>query len=118
MQQQLNVLGTDLQPCTTNTGYDRTGYCYFHADDPGTHIVCARVTREFLDFTKTKGNDLITPRGSFRGLIPGDLWCLCISRWLEAYQAGKAPPVYLRRTHQSALQQVPLIVLQQYALDI
>ena len=118
MNQQKNVLDQTLEPCTVNTGYDRSGYCYFHEDDPGTHIVCARVTKEFLEFTKTKGNDLITPRGSFKGLKPGDLWCLCIGRWMQAYNAGKAPPIYLRRTHKSALTYVPLSVLQLYALDL
>lgn len=99
----LNVLGTDLLSCSYDplTGLYRDGSCHTDAQDPGTHVVCARVTREFLDFSLAQGNDLVTPRPDYRfvGLQPGDRWCLCILRWLEALKAGVAPPVYLKSTH-------------------
>ncbi|MGB3592226.1 MAG: DUF2237 domain-containing protein [Nonlabens sp.] len=102
-----NVLGGPLESCCTQpmTGYLRDGYCRTHATDHGTHIVCALMTREFLDYTKSRGNDLSTPIPAydFPGLKPGDRWCLCVLRWLQAYRAGVAPPVVLRSTHEKVL---------------
>jgi len=106
-----NVLGSRLTPCCANTGFYRDGYCRTGPEDQGTHVVCAKVTAEFLEFTKSKGNDLSTPRPGFPGLKPGDKWCLCALRWLEAYKAGKAPPVVLEATHESALRYISKDVL-------
>jgi uncharacterized protein (DUF2237 family) len=116
-----NVLGTKLIPCCTDplTGYFRDGLCRTGAMDTGTHVVCAQVTEEFLSFTKRRGNDLSTPipRWQFPGLKPGDKWCLCISRWLVAEEAGLAPPVVLEATHRKALEYVSLALLEKYALQ-
>mgnify|MGYP006187067197 FL=1 len=114
-----NVLGGELLPCSYDplTGFYRDGCCRTGDDDQGTHVVCARVTQAFLDFSLARGNDLITPRPQWRfaGLKPGDRWCLCVTRWTEALQAGVAPPVVLEATHEKALQHVSLTVLQQHA---
>lgn len=114
-----NVLGGELQACSFDplTGFFRDGCCHTVDEDLGAHVICARVTREFLDFSAARGNDLSTPQpqARFAGLKPGDRWCLCASRWLEALQAGVAPPVVLEATHEKALQRVPLDVLQQHA---
>lgn len=116
----LNVLGTPLQACSFAplTGYFRDGCCNTNAQDQGTHVVCAKVTAEFLAYSLSKGNDLVTPRpeGRFAGLKPGDKWCLCTLRWTEALQAGVAPLVYLEATHAKALKIIPLDVLRQHAL--
>jgi uncharacterized protein (DUF2237 family) len=116
----LNVLGTPLQACSFAplTGYFRDGCCNTNAQDQGTHVVCAKVTAEFLAYSLSKGNDLVTPRpeGRFAGLKPGDKWCLCALRWTEALEAGVAPPVYLEATHAKALEIIPLEVLRQHAL--
>ncbi|MEK8044820.1 DUF2237 family protein [Ideonella margarita] len=116
----LNVLGTPLVPCSYDplTGYFRDGCCNTRADDLGTHVVCARVTADFLAYSLKRGNDLVTPRPEyrFRGLQPGDRWCLCALRWKEALQAGVAPPVVLECTHQAALQHVTLAQLEAHAL--
>lgn len=113
-----NVLGTDLQACCFEpmTGYFRDGYCKTLAQDTGTHVVCAVVTDEFLKFTRTRGNDLSTPRPEwqFPGLQPGDQWCLCISRWLEALKADCAPPIHLEATHSKALEFTSLDVLKSF----
>jgi uncharacterized protein (DUF2237 family) len=114
-----NVLNTPLQICCTSplTGYFRDGSCRTREDDYGTHTVCAIVTEAFLNYSASKGNDLITPRPhwNFPGLKPGDKWCLCISRWLEAEKAGKAPFVILEATHIKSLQYTSLAVLEKYA---
>ena len=81
----------------------RDGFCNTGADDAGLHVVCARVTDDFLSYSRSQGNDLVTPRGGFPGLRPGDGWCLCARRWQEAFEAGAAPPVVLESTHQAAL---------------
>ncbi|MBC7419748.1 MAG: DUF2237 domain-containing protein [Bdellovibrio sp.] len=103
----LNVFGKPLISCGENpkTGYYRDGFCSTGAEDSGIHVVCAVVTTEFLEFSKRKGNDLITPRPEydFKGLKQGDRWCLCASRWKEAFDANVAPPVILESTHQKAL---------------
>lgn len=101
-----NVLGTELLPCSYDplTGFYRDGCCHTDAHDHGTHVVCARMTREFLDFSLAQGNDLITPQPEhrFAGLKPDDRWCLCVLRWHEALAEGVAPPVYLKSTHSKA----------------
>lgn len=115
----LNVLGGPLEACSYDplTGFMRTGCCETGPDDLGSHTVCARVTQRFLEFSVSRGNDLVTPQPQwrFRGLKPGDRWCLCASRWLEACMAGVAPPVVLEATHQAALRIVPLELLQRHA---
>lgn len=116
---QRNVLGTPLVSCSTSpmTGFFRTGCCETGPDDVGAHVVCARMTAEFLEFSRKSGNDLSTPRGGFPGLSPGDRWCLCAARWKEAYDAGVAPPVVLAATHEGALEVVPRSALVEHALD-
>jgi len=113
-----NVLGEQLQICCTSpmTGFYRDGKCETGAQDFGTHVVCAEITEEFLIFTKSHGNDLSTPSVSFPGLKPGDKWCLCVSRWKEALEAGVAPPVILKSTHEAALKSVTLEQLQSYSI--
>ena len=115
----LNVLGTELVPCSYDplTGFFRDGCCNTNADDEGTHVVCARVTQEFLDFSLDMGNDLMTPRPEYRfaGLKPGDRWCLCANRWKEAFDAGMAPGVVLESTHAKALDFLSLEQLQVHA---
>ncbi len=100
---ELNVLGTPLKKCcdSPKTGFYRDGICRTGPEDHGTHITCATVTKEFLLFTKSRGNDLITakPEWNFPGLKPGDKWCLCALRWMEAQKAGVAPPLDLEATH-------------------
>ncbi len=118
---QLNVFGEPLQVCSCQplTGFYRDGCCRTGVDDAGVHVICARVTAAFLEFSRSRGNDLITPNPvyGFPGLQPGDYWCLCAARWREAWEAGVAPPVNLAATHQAALNYVPLHVLQEYAWD-
>jgi len=115
----LNVLGQPLQACSYDplTGYFRDGCCNTREDDTGSHVVCARMTAEFLQFSLSRGNDLITPRPEhrFRGLQAGDRWCLCAMRWKEAFDAGRAPLVFLEATHQRALDFVTLEQLQSCA---
>jgi uncharacterized protein (DUF2237 family) len=115
-----NVLGTELRPCSYDplTGYFRDGCCHTGADDVGTHVVCTKVTAEFLAYSCERGNDLVTPHPEFRfaGLKPGDRWCLCVSRWIEACEAGVAPPVVLESTHRNALDHVSLETLAAHAL--
>jgi uncharacterized protein (DUF2237 family) len=112
----LNVLGTALVPCSFDplTGFFRDGCCNTDEDDFGTHVICARVTDEFLRFSLTLGNDLVSPRPeyNFPGLKPGDRWCLCALRWKEAYDADVAPRVVLESTHAKALDIVNLEQLQ------
>jgi uncharacterized protein (DUF2237 family) len=120
-QNALNVLGTPLVPCSYDplTGYYRDGCCNTDAHDRGSHVVCAKVTQAFLDFSMSQGNDLVTSRPEYRfaGLKAGDRWCLCAMRWLEAWEAGLAPPVFLNCTHERALSFVSLTQLQSTALD-
>ncbi len=118
----LNVLGEPLEPCSSDplTGFFRTGACATGPADYGAHVVCAEMTDEFLAFSKSRGNDLSTPRPEFAfpGLSAGDRWCLVAVRWLEALQAGVAPRVSLLSTHQSALKYVKLEDLKKYAVDL
>ena len=117
-----NVLGGALVPCSFDplTGYLRDGCCHTDEDDAGSHVICARMTLAFLNFQMERGNDLITPRPElrFRGLAPGDRWCVCALRWREAHRAGCAPPVVLQSTHRRALDFVALEVLRENALQV
>jgi uncharacterized protein (DUF2237 family) len=118
----LNVLGEPLQSCSTQplTGFFRDGCCRTAPEDLGLHTVCVELTREFLAFSKARGNDLSTPQPhfGFPGLKPGQRWCLCAARWREALVAGAAPRVYLRSTDISTLQVVALADLKRYAADL
>jgi uncharacterized protein (DUF2237 family) len=122
MSRGRNVLGEPLEMCCESpmTGFFRTGCCETGPGDDGLHVVCAQMTREFLRFSKSRGNDLSTPRpeSEFPGLKPGDRWCLCAARWKEAFEAGVAPPVVLTATHISALEFVTLEELQSKAVDL
>ena len=115
----LNVLGQPLGPCSSNplTGYFRNGACDTCTQDQGSHTVCAVLTAEFLAYSKYVGNDLSTPRPeyNFPGLKPGQSWCLCAGRFMQAHDEGCAPQVNLDATHQRALDIVPLVVLQEHA---
>jgi uncharacterized protein len=117
--QALNVLGTTLQSCCFEpmTGFYRDGFCNTGAEDLGQHTVCALMTKEFLHFSKGRGNDLSTPAPhyGFPGLVEGDKWCLCALRWKEAYDDGFAPKVVLESTHSSVLNIVPIDILKEFA---
>lgn len=121
-EESVNVFGEALESCSENpmTGFFRDGCCNTSAQDAGSHTVCVALTQEFLEYSRFRGNDLSTPmpQYGFPGLQPGDLWCLCAARWLEAYHHGMAPKVHLRRTHRRALDIVPLDVLRKYAVDL
>ena len=116
-----NVLGEELVACSYDplTGFFRDGCCHTRADDSGSHVICAKVTADFLAFSMQRGNDLSTPQpdARFRGLRAGDRWCLCALRWKEALDAGVAPPVVLQSTHERALEFVTLEQLQAHALQ-
>ncbi|MFK8015052.1 MAG: DUF2237 family protein [Gammaproteobacteria bacterium] len=122
MNPSVNVFGETLGVCGTDpvTGYFRDGCCNTSGRDSGSHTVCVELTTEFLEFSRDRGNDLMTPRPEFGfpGLRAGQRWCLCASRWLESYEAGSAPRVVLQSTHQRALEIVPLDVLTPFALDV
>ena len=113
-----NILGTVLQSCCIDpvTGFFRDGYCNTNQMDQGTHVVCAVMTDEFLEFTKSRGNDLSTPRPEYQfpGLKAGDHWCLCVLRWKEAREAGVAPPIKPEATHEKTLEFIDEIVLEKY----
>ena len=121
IEPSINVLGEKLAPCSTDpvTGFYRNGCCDTSAQDHGSHTVCAVMTEEFLAFSRAAGNDLSTPRPEFgfAGLKPGDRWCLCAARFLQAYQTGMAPRVSLVATHKRALDIVPLDALREMALE-
>ena len=122
-----NVLGTTLCSCCSNvggdsgigTGYYRNGYCSTGQDDIGRHTVCVQVTDDFLTFSQAVGNDLSTrmPQYLFPGLKHGDIWCLCAERWVQAYEAGMAPKLFLKATHEKTLDYVSFDVLREYAID-
>ena len=122
MDRSVNVLGEALVSCSEDpmTGFFRDGCCNTGDEDAGSHTVCVEVTREFLEFSRFRGNDLSTPvpEFGFPGLRSGDRWCLCAARWLEAHQHGMAPRVMLRGTHVRALEIVPLKLLKAYAADL
>ncbi len=112
-----NVLGGELELCGTDpmTGWTRSGCCETGPDDVGTHTVCSIVTEPFLTYSAERGNDLTRPGPSFPGLVPGDRWCLCASRWQEALEGGVAPPVVLKASHEGSLRFVRLDDLQAHA---
>lgn len=122
LREKRNVLGGILANCSKQplTGFFRDGCCNTSDEDLGSHTVCTRVTAEFLEFSVAQGNDLVTPMPMFNfpGLKPGDQWCLCASRWLEAYEAGVAPKIVLAATHEAALEIVPLEALVKHAIDM
>lgn len=122
MDESINVFGEPIETCSDRplTGFFRDGCCNTSDQDLGSHTVCVRVTQEFLEFSRFRGNDLSTPvpEFGFPGLKAGDRWCLCASRWLEAHEAGMAPRVLLRCTHQRALEIVPLELLRSFAIDL
>jgi uncharacterized protein len=117
-----NVLGELLEACSTKpmTGFFRDGCCNTGREDIGSHTVCAVMTAAFLEFSKSRGNDLATPmpQFGFGGLKPGDRWCLCAPRWQEALEAGRAPRVVLRATHEGALDHCSLADLKRFAVDL
>ncbi len=126
----LNVYGEILEPCrganvitgneSPETGFFRDGCCNTADEDQGMHTVCVQLTEAFLSFLQSVGNDLSTPHPEFEfpGLNPGDRWCLCALRWLQAYEAGAAPKVYIRSTHQRTLEAVSLDLLKKFAVDL
>lgn len=122
MTTERNVLGGELEACGTDplTGFYRDGCCNTGPEDLGSHTVCAVVSAEFLAHQQAVGNDLSTPRPEygFRGLQPGDRWCVCAARWLQAYDDGAPAPVVLAATHARALEVVPLEALQAHAVDV
>ena len=122
LNDDLNVLGGPLLACSYSplTGWTRTGCCEFDVDDAGMHTVCVRVDADFLAYSRSVGNDLATPHpeARFPGLKPGDRWCLCATRWLQAHEAGHAPAVVLAATHIATLSVVPLELLEAYAHDV
>ncbi len=117
-----NVLGGPLAECGARplTGFFRDGCCNTSAEDIGRHVICAKMTSTFLEFSRKRGNDLSTPQPAygFPGLKPDDRWCLCAARWQEAFEAGMAPPVVLAATHESALDIVRLEDLKKFAVDL
>ncbi|MFT4729205.1 MAG: hypothetical protein ACI9UN_003722 [Granulosicoccus sp.] len=117
-----NILGEELVPCGMDpiTGFYRDGCCDTGREDAGSHTVCVAVSDDFLNFTASVGNDLSTPMPAygFPGLKSGDRWCLCASRWLQAHEAGHAPRVYVRSTHEAALRIIPMIMLTSLAADL
>ena len=119
-QQNKNVLGTALQICSTSplTGFTRSGCCETGPNDTGSHTVCAQMTDEFLAYSISRGNDLTTPQPQygFSGLVAGDRWCVCATRWLEASEAGFAPPVILESCHEKCLEIVSLADLKYHEL--
>ena len=119
---QTNVYGDTIEECCSNpiTGFYRDGFCHTDELDRGLHVVCAMITNGFLEFSKNRGNDLSTPRPEFDfpGLKEGDKWCVCANRWLEAYENGKAPMVYLRKSHQKSISIIDIEILKKYALDL
>lgn len=121
MSEQRNVLGGPLAPCCFEpmTGFFRDGYCHTRADDLGSHTVCVEVSENFLRYSQAQGNDMSTPHPdwNFPGLVAGDKWCLCASRWLQAYEDGMAPRVYLEGCNEAALEIVPLAALKSHAVE-
>lgn len=122
MDQAINVLGEPLEECGSNpvTGFFRDGKCNTCDEDRGSHTVCIEASREFLEYSRFKGNDLSTPLPAynFKGVKPGNTWCLCAARWLEAHNDKMAPRVYLTRTHQRALEIIPFELLKKYSVDL
>lgn len=122
MDESINVFGEKLETCgeSPKTGFYRDGKCNTCSDDVGSHTVCIEVSQKFLEYSRFRGNDLSTPvpEFNFEGLKPGNTWCLCASRWLEAEESNMAPRVHLKRTHIKALEIVPMELLKRYAIDL
>jgi len=122
MDESVNVFGEALEVCCENpiTGFYRDGKCNTNKGDVGSHTVCIKVTKEFLEYSRFRGNDLSTPipEFGFKGLKPGNSWCLCASRWLEAEKGNMAPRIHLQKTHIKALDIVPMELLKKYAVDL
>ena len=122
MDKQKNILGEEIESCCENpiTGFFRDGFCHTDERDQGVHTVCVKMTEEFLNFSKSRGNDLSTPRPDFNfpGVKVGDSWCLCAERWVEAYELGMAPYLYIKQTNIKTLDIVSLEVLKEFALDL
>lgn len=122
MEESVNVFGEPLDICGGNpvTGFYRDGKCNTCEQDTGSHTVCIEASKQFLEYSRFKGNDLSTPRPEFgfEGINVGDAWCLCASRWMEALNDERAPRVYLKRTHIKALEIIPIELLKPYALDL
>jgi uncharacterized protein (DUF2237 family) len=118
----VNVFDEPLIACSTDpiTGFFRDGCCNTNDQDVGSHTICIEISKEFLEYSRFKGNDLSTPMPDFGfpGLKIGDCWCLCAARWLESYEDSMAPRVFLQRTHKKSLEIVPLKLLNKYALDL
>ncbi|MDB5472828.1 MAG: hypothetical protein JWP99_131 [Devosia sp.] len=119
---ELNVLGEALEPCSSDplTGFFRTGYCAAGPDRAAVHLICIEASEGFLAYSKSVGNDLSTPmpQFAFKGLVPGNRWCLVAQRWAQAHDAGKAPRIYLRATNRAVLRFLPIDLLKSYALDL
>jgi len=122
LDESLNVFGESLLPCSEApiTGFFRDGCCNTNDDDIGSHTVCIEIKTAFLEYSRFKGNDLSTPvpEFGFPGLKQGDRWCLCAQRWLEAHHQNMAPRVHLMRTHQKALEIIPIELLKEFAIDL
>jgi len=122
MDESINVFGEPLDICGENpvTGFYRDSKCNTCKEDIGSHTVCIEASKEFLEYSRFKGNDLSTPvpEYNFKGLRPGDSWCLCAARWLESVENGMAPRVHLKRTHVRALDIIPMELLKKYAVDL
>ena len=122
MMESVNVFDEPLEECGGEpvTGFFRDNKCNTCEEDVGSHTVCIKATSEFLEYSRFKGNDLSTPapQYGFDGVKPGDTWCLCAARWLEAHKDERAPKVYLKRTHKRALEVVPMEILRKYSVDL
>ena len=122
MGKQKNVFGEEIESCCQNhiTGFLRDGFCHTDERDEGVHTICVSMTEDFLEFSKSRGNDLSTPRPEFNfpGVKEGDSWCLCAERWAEAYELDKAPNLYINKTNIRTLDVVPLELLKKFALDL
>ncbi len=122
MDDAVNVFGEKLEICGEDplTGFYRDGHCNTCKEDIGSHTVCIETTTKFLEYSRFKGNDLSTPMPEydFKGLKPGDSWCLCAARWLEALESDMAPRIFLKRTHIKALEIIPMELLKKYAVDL
>ena len=120
--QQFNIFDEPLDECCSNpiTGFYRDGFCHTDNLDRGIHVVCAEMSEEFLNFSKSRGNDLSTPRAeyNFPGLKSGDHWCICAERWKEAYDCGKAPKLFLKKSNKKALTIIKIEILKKFSLDL
>ena len=120
--QQFNIFDEPLDECCSSpiTGFYRDGFCHTDDLDRGIHVVCAEMSEEFLNFSKSRGNDLSTPRAeyNFPGLKSGDHWCICAERWKEAYDCGKAPKLFLKKSNKKALTIIKIEILKKFSLDL